>query len=89
MADRIVEVEWVDSAVAHGWQTNEDLPAAEAFRPKEIRSVGYVIADREDALVIAESWVIGPADGLSQIYSQFSCTTAIPRSAIRKVRELK
>lgn len=77
----MVEVEWEDCAVRHRWQ---DLKAA---FPNLVlaRSMGYVLRDDEDGIVLTESldMDIIEADQLR------GCTAAIPRSAIRKVWELR
>ena len=86
MSERIVEVEWEDTAATHGWQKHDDMP-----EPWMIHSVGYV--DRDDKLGIrlyeARSISYTGGDELPKGKSRdFGCASMIPRSAIRKVTEL-
>lgn len=77
--NRIVEIEWEDAAAKHGWGTAPPAPKDTACY-----SVGYVTEDTEQGIILAfqraEDW-----DGDSIV----GCMSFIPRSAIRKVRELK
>lgn len=81
MADRIVEVQWEDSNSCHGWHREEDLP-----KILLICSVGGVVRDDEEGILLKESWPKAPMQDGQKPYG---CTTAIPRSAIRKVTELR
>jgi hypothetical protein len=81
VSDRIVEVEWEDSNACHAWQSVEDMPVLLA-----IHSVGIVVRDDDEGILIAESWVLPP---LPVGQKPYGCSTIIPRSAIRKVSELK
>ena len=72
----VVEVEWIDSAVSHGW-TNDYGSIS------RITSVGYVVEDNENQIVITESVDHEPRQ------AKYGCTMAIPRSAIQKVRVLR
>lgn len=81
MAERVVEVEWEDSNSSHGWGYDQDLPGFLA-----IISVGMVLRDDDAGMLLVESWVKPPVpDG----QKPYACSTAIPRSAIRKVTELR
>ena len=76
---RVAEIYWEDSRGKHGW-TNEiqDVPKA------TIRSVGYVSKDDDEGVILVES-----VDLVEETTSRWGCSTAIPRSAIRKVRYLR
>ena len=76
--DRLVEVRWEDSASKHGW--NEE-PA----KVTDCLSVGFVQEDDDKGIVLVESIVLGSEPGLQRL----GCSMAIPRSAIRKVTELR
>lgn len=87
MSERIVEVEWEDTASTHGWQEKEDMP--ETWR---ITSVGYVDRDDADGIRLYEARSISEASVSDHSKSRkrdYGCATMIPRSAIRDVRELK
>ncbi len=80
MNERIVEVEWEDTNTRHHWQrTSEPLPVNYT-----IRTLGYVLEDSKKRLVVTEAFDDSPEDIRDR-----GCTTSIPRSAVRKVRELR
>ena len=73
MNKRIVEVEWEDSAVTHGWTHDEPaIDAVSAF------TAGYIIGDDPEGVSLVFNTAVG----------QHCCSVFIPRSAIRKVTEL-
>ena len=76
---RVAEVTWEDSRGKHGW--TEDVGE---FPLPEIRSIGYVMRDDEQGVILTES--IDPSTSTT---SPYGCSTAIPRSAIRKVKYLR
>ncbi len=79
----IVEVEWEDSQTTHDWH-GEDVPA---WKPAVVRSVGYLQRDDDSAVVLVAEQTIGePAPGTA--VARYGCTTAIPRSAVRKMTKL-
>ena len=80
MAERIVEVEWVDTLTRHAWSSSDELPT----KCWQIRSVGYVVQDDDVGIVVVEAR--GDASDLD--VKDHGCATMIPRSAIRKVTEL-
>jgi hypothetical protein len=83
MAERIVEVEWEDSAQIGEWHHEEDVPPVGS-----IRSVGVVHRDDDDGLVLVQSMNhIDDHPGVRT--AKLAASLVIPRSAIRKVRELK
>lgn len=86
MAERIVEVEWEDSACSHGWQTRGDLPETWIAR-----SVGYVDRDDADGIRIYEGRSIIDTKGREhkkESVRDYGCAMMIPRISIRRVREL-
>lgn len=79
----MVEVEWEDSASTQGWQTEDELP-----HPHLIHSVGYLERDDEEGFLLIESKANQPLNP-NQIVRNLGYAICIPRSAIRKVWELK
>ena len=76
---KVAEVHWEDSRGKHGWTDKiEEVPQA------TIRSIGYVASDNEEGVVLIES-----IDTAENTTSRWGCSTAIPRSAIRKVKYLR
>ena len=45
----ILEVSWIDSAGHGGWHSS----SAQDYRPMDCSTVGYLIEDREDCVVLA------------------------------------
>ena len=82
MAERIVEVEWEDSATIHNWHKDDD-----GHTPSRCRSAGFVVRDDKDAISLAESLDNSP-DPKDGVVYKYGCVTTIPRSTIRKVTEL-
>ena len=83
MAERIVEVEWTDISTTHGWHKK-----AQESGPSPCRTVGYVLEENDMYLTVVESLDNSETpDGVES--NNLGCTTSIPRSAIRKVTELK
>ena len=76
MTGRIVEVLWQDTVTRHGWTDRlvDTHP--------DIHSVGYVEKDDDEGIILLDG--IDKVDGALS----YSCSTFIPRSAIRKVTEL-
>ena len=78
MADRVVEVEWEDSALTHGWGGEV------AKEPAKCVTRGRVLEDDERGmLLVFQTGYYGPDE------ENHCCSSFIPRSAIRKVTELK
>ena len=83
LTERIVEVEWEDSDMLHGWHTEAETPLVAG----PCRSVGYLFSDTDKAVVLTLSLDDAePAPGVTK--SRLGCTITIPRSAISKVTEL-
>ena len=81
MAERIIEVDWEDTFAKCGWQPQ----VTESPKDPLVKSVGYVRVDDERGLVITAGYIKQNWRG------EFvdDCATFIPRSAIRKVTELR
>ncbi len=82
MAERIVEVEWEDSCGRCGWQPlvgwpNEAAPGC--------RSVGYVLGEDGRGILLTAGQTLNWEGSEKRV----DCVTFIPRSAIRKVMELR
>ncbi len=76
MLERIVEVKWEDTVTRHGWTDKLVNPLT------DIHSVGYVEKDDDEGMILLDG-----KDG-AEGTETYSCSTFIPRSAIRKVTEL-
>ena len=74
---RLVRVDWDDACSNDGWRPTDTLDKAERLK---IQSVGFVIRSNKKEMVLAQS--------LSEI-DNVSCTMAIPKGCIRKVRILR
>jgi hypothetical protein len=84
---RITEVEWEDASSSHGWQEKADLP-----NPWIVHTVGYVDRDDDEGIVLVEARVFSGdfgRDSPKDRKRNYGCATAIPRSAIRKITELR
>jgi hypothetical protein len=77
-----VEVEWHDSTkIDMGWDT---LDAYRAEAHVEVtRSLGYVVEEKADSVVVAQSWQPSNQGG------KVADVVVIPRSDIRSIRELR
>ena len=75
---RQVTVRWVDSQGGGGWRDVRDAPN---WRPTEIVTVGFVLEDHEDFLVLVQSLASPDADGDCQADGWLT----IPRRAILEV----
>lgn len=75
---KIVEVLWIDSFFEHGWGDRAER-LHHNRKPGQCRSVGYLIQDDDDWVVLAES--VAANDNVG-------CTTTIPKIAIKSVVEL-
>ncbi len=81
MPDRIVEVEWEDSGATHGWASDEEIATV---KPSLILTVGFIHEDSGAMIRLLSDIPAGGDDGDAK-----GRVIAIPRSAIRKVTELK
>ena len=77
-----VQVEWLDSMTDGGWSDRDDaIRRAEHPDVLRVTSVGYLIADTDEWLLLATSH--GPHADIVQ-----GCVQ-IPREIVREVRELR
>lgn len=81
-AGRIVEVEWEDAATTHRWHNENQHPTV-----SPCRTVGYVVKDDGGGILLAHG--LDQTESTTTEVTSFDCETIIPRSAIRKVTELK
>lgn len=79
------EVEWEDTCGSHNWHRTED---ARETMPDRVTTVGFVVNDRPDALLMTSSTVRLAKEDFER-HSRFDCVLAIPKSAIRKSRRLR
>jgi hypothetical protein len=79
------EVEWDDTCGSHNWHRSGD---AEDTLPDRVTTVGFVVNDRPDALLVTSSTVQLKEEEFSR-HSRFDCVLAIPKSAIRKTKRLR
>ena len=87
LAARIVEVEWEDTmGVACGWTSLEKVEARSNPDLRWMRSVGYLAATTDATIVLIATRYERP-DGDGEIL--VADATAIPRSAIRVVRDVR
>ena len=77
----VVEVVWVDSEHDAGWNTLQEV-LEENEKPLECHSVGYLILEKDDRVVLATS--IGMAVGEDD--NQVSAYLTIPKAAIIKMK---
>jgi hypothetical protein len=72
--ERLVIVEWTDSASSATWSDKREL------EPSVCVSVGWLLADGDDAITVAASYTNTGAWGDH---------TAIPRSVVRRIVDLR
>lgn len=77
-SERVVEVEWEDSSLRHGWQDRDGLDQ----RVARCVTRGVVERDDDEGMLILFQ-TAQYADGRG-----YCCSAFIPRSAVRKVTEL-
>ena len=76
----MVEVAWIDSEADSDWQTVEELLE---YSDLDCRTVGYLIAERENSIVVAGSVGLGRKD--NSVHSAIT----IPRASISEIRDLR
>ncbi len=79
------EVEWTDSAGAHGWERDE---AARELKAEVITSVGFRVAEDAERIVISPSTVHMPKSERGRS-ARFDCPTAIPKCAVIKMKRMR
>lgn len=77
--DDIVKIIWVDTMAWAGWHSQYQL---KDYGLLPITSVGIVVADRKDCIVIATSV------GGSYLHEQVGQITSIPKETIMKISKL-
>jgi len=81
-AFRLVEVLWEDSEQGADWGKLEDILTDQGSL--SCRSVGYVVADKEDRIILASS--ITADETYEEHVSHY---IIIPKSCIKSVKELR
>ena len=82
---KLVEIEWVDSSNAAGgtWHHKDDIDHGKNL---SCRSVGWMLHDQKEYIVIVAHQSFGNADGsLRQVGGDMT----IPRCAITKIRVIR
>lgn len=79
MIGGLVEIEWEDAASEDRWQDRDEAIDGLA-KPWLVRSVGHLIHDTQDGVILAGS--IDPEGSVCM-------TLKIPRGMIRKIAELE
>jgi len=76
----IVEVCWIDSASSHAWSNRaNEINNPDRRKSMLVRSVGYVVQDDNDVLMLVES---------RTAHDSIGCSTTIPKFAIQCRRAL-
>ena len=75
-------VEWIDSHSGNGWTRMEDFDEKAALSMTPLHSVGWAIAENDEALCLAQS-VGNPSNT-----EQFNGTITIPKVAIKSRKKL-
>ena len=75
-----VYVEWVDSARNNDWNTVDEINFKTSFRPIEVETVGWLIHETDDYIVVAQSIGYEP--------EQFCGTMTIPKCSIKKIVDM-
>ena len=81
MPRQVVEVVWEDSSATHGWHDADEV--VEEPTVHTIRTVGYLMAETEQALVLMMSDNFTPDGKDARNASRFGCTWTIPKAALR------
>ena len=81
MKHKLVRVTWLDSASQSGWHS---LRRATAMRPAVIESVGYLIKDTEDYLILAST-----IDIKGKAHTPYNDISIIPKKSFVKNEILK
>jgi hypothetical protein len=79
---RLVLVTWIDSVTYGGWKFPDEVNKWMDNPASKIESVGYLIRENKDVVVIASSKTEGAE-------KQHSALTLIPKVAIKKIKTLK
>lgn len=79
----LVEVHWLDAEADGAWTPIRDV-LADYDPPPTVRSVGYVLADNEQGLIIA-----GDVGTKLEDDQHVNRPMVIPKACVQKVRRLK
>lgn len=80
-----VEVEWVDSNIAYGWQGMEAAKEKAVKRPLTCHSVGYLSGEYDDRINL----IMSTADSTSGPESAAGEVLTIPSVAVVSIKELR
>jgi hypothetical protein len=72
---KIVEVEWLDIVTRPGWMSHREHETG----PMECRTVGYVLKDNDQEIVLSASWST----------QDRADTTTIPKGVVKNITEWK
>lgn len=78
---KAIYIEWVDSSVVRGWQSQEGLPAAMAIA--RCATIGFYVSEDKNVLALALN---ASVDGKC---SPFGEVVSIPKAAITKRKAIK
>ncbi len=71
--------------MSHGWNKDADAKDTECDMTT---TVGFLVADKKDKVILCSSTVHMETSEFES-HSRFDCVTAIPKSAVRKMRRLR
>lgn len=77
---KVVEVIWLDSETDSDWQTVTELLE---YSELDCRTVGYLVADRDNSIIIASSIGLGRKD------TSVNSAITIPKAAILEIKDLR
>jgi hypothetical protein len=81
---KLVEVLWEDFTVFHGWRDHEEIVDIVDGECDKCLSVGYLVADKPDKIVIAPTIALGEA-----LTKEMADLIRIPRSQAKSIRNLR
>lgn len=76
---KLLEIDWVDSHAANGW-----MPLNRAIEPASLacRSVGYLLADNRDSIVLGAHLCLNEEDNVPDKIGMIDGHMIIPKCAI-------
>ena len=81
---KIIEVGWLDSEHHADWENLPEVLEEQETTSLECRSVGYLVADKEDRIILATSYTIEDSSE-----AQVSYYITIPKPSIVWQKELR
>jgi len=86
MKNKGIYVEWVDSASLDAWATIKELEKILSTKSHPIKTLGWLIKETEDSILVAENW-----DEKTEATeeSTYSCVIRIPKKMISKRKWVK